>query len=113
SFLSEAEYCDGDQIYLYTPTGDALERVAEYGPLEDETRDNFVVIVTDGAARCGNTFTDPTPQVEQLRNESPEIQTFVVGFGSGIDAEQLTNMSAAGGRARDGEPNYYQADNGS
>jgi len=110
TFLDGSELCDGDQIWLYTPTGDALESIADYPALEDGTRENFLVIVTDGAARCGDDFLDPTPQVELLREQTPEIQSFVVGFGSGVDPEQLTNMAAAGGRPRAGDPNYYQAD---
>lgn len=110
TFLDGADLCDGDQRLLYTPTEDALERLADYAPLEDAERENFVLIVTDGAARCGNTFRDPSPEVLALRSETPEIQSFIVGFGSGVDPEQLTNMAEAGGRPRAGEPNYYQAD---
>lgn len=113
-FLDDARYCSGDYRFLYTPTDAAIAAVADYEPLEDPTRNNFLVVVTDGQAQCGGTSAanarDAVPAILELRAQEPEIQTFVVGFSRDADRDQLTAMAEAGGRARDGDPNYYQAD---
>jgi hypothetical protein len=97
---------------FHTPTGEDLAGVVEpYTPLQDTARNNFVLLVTDGAANCS---VDPAGEVAKLaagqNGQFPPVKTFVVGFGSGVDAGQLTAMATAGGEALPGTPNYYQAD---
>ena len=49
--------------------------------------------------------------VTMLHARMPVVKTFVVGFGSAVDATQLRDMARAGGTARAGmTPEYYQAD---
>lgn len=76
-------------------------------PIKDRRR--FVVLITDGMPnQCG---TDVVPAVAALRQvpvggKMYDIKTFVIGFGSGVDAKQLQNMAVAGGTGQ-----YYQANN--
>jgi hypothetical protein len=89
-----------------TPTAETLEPLRDYPGLEDVERPNYVLLITDGQSTCDN----PVPEVEALRLEYPEIQTFVVGFGDGVDDSELNDMAQAGGTALQGDPKYYQAD---
>jgi hypothetical protein len=92
---------------LGTPTAEALAGLTDYVGLQDLERTNFILLITDGKSTCE----DPVSAVAALRNESPEIKTFVVGFGDGADPTELNGMAAAGGTALDGNLLYYQADN--
>jgi len=88
-----------------TPIGGAL-RVAQSEPsIKDTTRANFVMLVTDGKENCNG---NPVNEVRALTMAG--IKTFVVGFGSDVDATMLANMAVAGGTARNSTPRYYQAD---
>lgn len=101
SFLTDARTCS-----FGTPIAEELEMIEGYAGLEDPARPNFVLLLTDGQATCE----DPVPRVAALRAKRPEIRTFVVGFGSGVDRQQLADMAEAGGTARTGNQAYYQAD---
>jgi hypothetical protein len=94
-----------DTCTLGTPTAEALEGLQDYPGLEDLERPNFILLVTDGQSTCD----DPVPIVASLRDQSPEIKTFVVGFGNGADPIELDGMAEAGGTALMGDPKYYQA----
>jgi hypothetical protein len=99
--LAAVSLCD-----LGTPTAEALAGLQDYPGLEDLERENYVLLITDGQSTCG----DPVDVVEALRGESPEIKTFVVGFGDGADPDELNDMAEAGGTALQGDAKYYQAD---
>ncbi len=90
-----------------TPTGDTLAGLTGYAGLEDTARDNYVLLITDGMETCNG---DGVAAVTALRAETPEIKTFVVGFGGEVDAATLDAMAQAGGTARPSAPFYYQAD---
>jgi hypothetical protein len=89
-----------------TPIAEELASLVNYPGLGDMTRPNYVLLLTDGMPTCD----DPTPQVTALRRRTPEVKTFVVGFGAEVDRNQLRDMARAGGTARTGTPEYYQAD---
>lgn len=89
-----------------TPIAEELASLVNYPGLGDMTRPNYVLLLTDGMPTCD----DPTPQVTALRRRMPEVKTFVVGFGAQVDRNQLRDMARAGGTARMGTPEYYQAD---
>jgi hypothetical protein len=95
-----------DTCTLGTPTAEALEGLQDYAGLEDLERPNFILLVTDGKSTCD----PPVPMVAALRDQIPEIKTFVVGFGDGADPNELNAMAEAGGTAVMGEAKYYQAD---
>ncbi len=91
---------------LGTPTAEALEPMKDYAGLEDQDRPNFILLITDGQSTCA----DPATMIEELRMQTPEILTFVVGFGADVDPGELNDMAEAGGTALMGDPKYYQAD---
>jgi hypothetical protein len=49
--------------------------------------------------------------VQQLRNQTPSVKTFVVGFATSADSGQLNDMAVAGGTALPGSTKYYRANN--
>lgn len=89
-----------------TPIAESLTPLLDYTGLEDDARPNYILLLTDGNATCD----DPVGVVASLRAETPPVRTFVVGFGSEVDPEQLEDMAVEGGTARQGEQAYYQAD---
>lgn len=90
-----------------TPIGASLEAARNYEGLADPNRPNYALLLTDGDERCGG---DGEAAVRALRNQDPEVKTFVVGFGGGVDAAELNAMAVAGGTELPGETKYYQAD---
>ena len=99
--LDEAQTCS-----FGTPTAETLESLLEYPGLEDQGRDNYVLLITDGDSTCE----DPVPVVGALRVSNPEVKTYVLGFGGAVNPVELAAMAEAGGTALPGEPAYYQAD---
>ncbi len=105
AFLGGSETCSA----YGTPVAETLAAVVDYPALEDPSRGNYVLLLTDGEATCNN----PVPVVEQLRQQVPEVKTFVVGFdatGDGFNPNQLAAMAEAGGTALPGDPVYYHVD---
>ena len=90
-----------------TPIADSLMAISSADPaLGDATRGNFVLLVTDGQENCDG---QPTQAVTMLRSRTPEVKTFVVGFGDEVDAGELNAMADAGGTARTTDPRFFQA----
>lgn len=87
-----------------TPLGGALKLAGAQMSLKDTTRANYVLFVTDGAETCGG---DVIAEVKKLF--SAGIKTYVVGFGSGVDATVLSSVATHGGTARPTGTKYYQA----
>ncbi len=98
---------DGANPAGSTPIGDTLDGLVSYAGLGDTTRDNYILLLTDGQERCDG---DGEAAVTALRGRTPEVKTFVVGFGSGVDESALDAMAVAGGTAVGGAHDYYQAD---
>jgi hypothetical protein len=88
-----------------TPTGEALITAREHLKTNtEEGRDQYVVLVTDGAD-WDKTCPDPDPLVEVQKLRAEGIKTFVVGFsasdtGTGVGLEFLNDMACAGGTAK-------------
>jgi hypothetical protein len=95
---------------LMTPIGGTLHTLVTYAALGDTMRDNYVVIVTDGADNCGADG-DGSTEAGHLLSRTPPVKTFVIGFGGSVDSSELNEMAIAGGTARPGTTKYYQADN--
>jgi MYXO-CTERM domain-containing protein len=91
-----------------TPIKRALNVALGYSALKDTARQNFVLLVTDGIETCDGT-NDSVAVATSLKNAG--IKTYVVGFGSGVDADLLNSLAIAGGTAMTGTTKYYQADN--
>ncbi len=90
-----------------TPIRDTLEAFLDYDGLQDSTRQNYIVLITDGAEKCSS----EEPADPAAAHLVQGTKTFVVGFGAGVDADQLNAIAVAGGTARSGPEKYYQADN--
>lgn len=89
-----------------TPIGGVLQSAGMVTELQDASRANYVMLVTDGMETCnGNGVQAATDNLQQRR-----IRTFVVGFGADVDPQNLSDIATAGGTPRPGTPKYYQAD---
>ena len=89
-----------------TPIGAVINACGQVQELQDPTRANYVMLVTDGMETCnGNGVQAATQNLQQRR-----IKTFVIGFGSGVDPNNLGQIADAGGTGRPGNPKYWQAD---
>ncbi len=68
----------------------------------------FVLLVTDGMENCGG---DPVARVQDLADDG--VVTYVLGFGSGVNAKVLNAAAVTGGRARPqlhpGDKSYWSA----
>lgn len=93
-----------------TPIVATMASLVGYSGLMETTRPNYVLLLTDGAESCDD-FT--TESVTDLREQDQPVKTFVVGFGSGVNEDQLNALATEGGTALAGDTKYYQADNAS
>jgi hypothetical protein len=101
-----------------TNTGDAIKRAAVDPALMDMTRQNFIVLITDGDPNCNDG--EPQYSVDQVTAAAKNgIHTFVVGFdgSGGVMPANLNNMAKAGLEPIMGctggqnSPCYYSASN--
>lgn len=93
-----------------TPLASSLKAMNNYSGIHDQNRRNFLLLITDGQDTCSYDPTgEPVDAVRQIYSSG--VGVFVVGFGSGVDANTLNNMAVAGGYPRNGNPKYYQCDN--
>jgi hypothetical protein len=93
-----------------TPTAATLAKVQQSGMLNDATRDNVVVLATDGLPNCGDT--DVVGKITALYNATPSVKTYVIGVGDGTasDPTALDSWADAGHTAQTGAATkYYQA----
>jgi hypothetical protein len=88
-----------------TPMGASLDALGDYDGLRDEDRRNLVLLVTDGEESCGG---EPITETQLLFQD--DIQVYVLGFGSEVDEQSLSEIAEAGRTDRPGNPNYYQAE---
>ena len=93
-----------------TPTASTLDNVIANGKLNDPTRDNVVVLATDGEPNCGDT--DVTSRINTLYAQNPPVKTYVIGVGDATasDPSTLNAWAVAGHTAQTGAATqYYQA----
>ncbi len=106
----------------YTPTTEALQGVIDNVPFTDSSRNNYVVLMTDGLPKCvGGAPQNVTSKIAALYAQNPPVRTFIIGFGSELVpdpvASQATNpamlndWAVAGHTQRSGATKYYQAGN--
>jgi len=86
----------------YTPLLQTLDALASYEPLQDPTRDNYVLLITDGEQWCSEADSgvynrDVAPKVSVLR--SLGIRTYVVGLSAGVNPCMLGDAAIRGGTA--------------
>jgi hypothetical protein len=93
-----------------TPTASTLDNVIQNGMLNDKTRDNVVVLATDGEPNCGDV--DVTSRINTLYAQNPPVKTYVIGVGDATasDPSLLNAWAVAGHTAQTGAATqYYQA----
>lgn len=74
----------------------------------DTTRDSYAVLITDGKETCGADAT--TEQLLKTMFDMAGVPTFIIGFGSGVDATQMDKFAVAGGVPTvNGTHKYYDA----
>ncbi len=93
-----------------TPTCTAVANLAMQPQLQDPTRGQYILLVTDGAPEAQCCPTDPVQTtvaaISAADAQSPAVQTFVVGFGIvPAQAAALDSMAVAGG-VPDNDPNH-------
>jgi MYXO-CTERM domain-containing protein len=89
-----------------TPISVSLKNAHTYLQSIDPNKKKYVLLITDGQETCGG---KPIDWVKALFGSN--IETYVVGFGSGVDQTELNDLAKAGGTAAPGATSYYQADN--
>jgi hypothetical protein len=89
-----------------TPTAATLAAVLASGAVTDATRDNVVVLATDGEPNCSDT--DVTSKVAALY--AAKVPTYVIGVGTGTAADptQLNAWAVAGHTDLPGTTKYFQ-----
>jgi MYXO-CTERM domain-containing protein len=82
------------------------------GTPDPDGRRGFVLLITDGkqSKSCGGNTNDAftIANIETLYQAG--YPTYVVGFGGGVDPDDLDAFATAGGVPRAASPLYYQAD---
>jgi hypothetical protein len=88
-----------------TPTAATLDKVLKMGQLTDPTRENVVVLATDGLPNCS-----VAGKINALYNATPSVKTYVIGVGDGTASNPtlLNAWADAGHTARSGATHYYQ-----
>jgi hypothetical protein len=87
-----------------SPIAGSLQNASSYLKGIDPGKEKQVLLVTDGGETCGG---DPVYQVKAL--QGAKVETYVVGFGSGVDHALLNSLALAGGTALSGLTKYFQA----
>ncbi len=106
---SDPQFPDGPCV---TNIDTAMQQAGQQPELQDSTRANYAVLITDGKqAGCNNAGGDKGTEQILATMHSGGVSTFVVGFGGAIDPVQMDKFAVAGGVPKSGTPKYYQADN--
>jgi hypothetical protein len=107
---SDPNFPDGPCV---TNIDTAMEQAAGHQPLKDTSRQSFVALITDGKQYgCKEAGGDSgTTQIITDLLGKDGVATFVVGFGNGVDPDQLDIFAAAGG-VPSGDPTnkFYKAE---
>jgi hypothetical protein len=93
-----------------TPTVETMGAVQMNGNLTDTSRDNYVLLITDGEPTCAPE-SGVTPIITALYGRSPSVRTFVIGVGdvNSSNPALLNAWADAGHTARTGATHYYDA----
>jgi von Willebrand factor type A domain len=89
-----------------TPTAGTLAAVLASGAVSDATRQDVVVLATDGIPNCADT--DVEGKIQALYNVN--VKTYVIGVGTGTasNPDLLNAWAVAGHTDRAGTTKYYQ-----
>lgn len=99
---------NGDSPGGNTPTAATLQAVLTSGLLNDPTRENVVVLATDGLPNCNDV--DVTSRITALYNATPSVKTYVIGVGDDTASNPglLNQWADAGHTAQTGATHYFQ-----
>jgi Ca-activated chloride channel family protein len=91
-----AELIPGGQTAVYDATQDGLRRVQE---LNDPTRINAVVVLTDGEDTSSNSDFDAVRSAlaAQSRSEGNAVRVYTIAYGSDANSKELDAIGAASG----------------
>ncbi|NUO55011.1 MAG: VWA domain-containing protein [Polyangiaceae bacterium] len=103
---SDPNFPDGPCV---TNIDTAMQQASLAPELTDPDRDNFVVLLTDGMQAGCNVAGGDNGTTQIITDMlAAGIPTFVIGFGNGIDPDQMETFANAGGVPNSG-PAYYDA----
>jgi Cys-rich repeat protein len=88
-----------------TSTGASLAALVGEPSLQDASRRNYVLLITDGGESGSCTPPDGTMGATMLFEQPVSVGTFAVGFSADTNPDQLRAIAAAGGTG-----DFYQAD---
>jgi hypothetical protein len=93
---SDPYYPDGPCV---TPIDAAMAQAKTEPAFTDKTRASYVILLSDGAQAGCNQFggDNGTTQIITDLRVNQGVKTFVIGFGSGVDAAGLNKFADAGG----------------
>jgi Cys-rich repeat protein len=108
---SHNQFPDGPCV---TNIDTAMDQASKDPSFSDTTRKSYVLLITDGAqAGCNAAGGDAGTEKIITQLNSGGVSTFVLGFGSGIDAAQMNKFAVAGGVPNndptDPTSKYYKA----
>jgi len=97
------------QLELGTPIGGALHVAqTKLASVKVSNRKQYAMLVTDGGETCS--VDGPLPVVQSLAASG--IDTFVIGFGSAVDASLLNDLACAGMTAKNFSSSCMQSSGG-
>lgn len=104
---TNANYPDGPCV---TNIDTAVQQAQSCKPLADKSRQDFALLMTDGAQAGCNAAGGATGAAKIIGDMAAVgIKTFVIGFGGGVDATALNSFATAGGVPASGKTKYYDA----
>lgn len=110
TMISTALDPEATRLCNSTPIGSALGTAQTHlAGIQDPVRDQFVMLLTDGQATCGE---DPLSIANTQAMARAGVETYVIGFdasGTGVDPAQLNHLACAG-RTAPGFPAPCTAD---
>jgi hypothetical protein len=115
--LMNASLKAGDMYYPNNPCVTNIDTAMKQASTEpafgDKTRDSYAILITDGeqSKSCdpNGTANATTTMIIKTMHDMQKVPTFVVGFGSGINVNQMNTFADAGGEASGGANKYYDA----
>ena len=108
--LADPLYPDGPCV---TNIDTAMQQAATEPAFNDVERDSYAILLTDGKQSSCNLAGGDAGTTKIIKGlAAKNVPTFVIGFGSGIDAAQMNIFADAGG-VPSGDPTtrYYKAEN--
>ncbi len=95
-----------------TPIDSGLHESSSDPALADTSRRSFLILITDGEQSACKVYGGAPGCVDILSTlaaGNPPVDTFVVGFGSEVNAAELSQFADAGREPAAGATAYYQA----